>query len=498
MCFIRQSLLLLLLVKTLDKYILKSFIVPFLATFLIILFVLVMQAVWLAFDDLAGKGIGLSFIMRFLWYTALIVSPQALPIGILLSSIMTLGSLSENYEFAAAKSAGVSLQRMVRPLVFLAIFISGINFLFLNYVYPYAILKQINLKLNIKKKQPALALVPGSFNTEIPDYQIKFDEKFGENENMLRNVLIYDLSDKKGNNKVITAETGELPNEEGSRYMTLILRDGHFFEHHMKKGATKKEKEKMPASYASFDEYTINIDISSFSDGDDLEKLKYQKNYNMLSLKQLKDTLPTLKVNYDSYVKSRAKNIHNTIDGKLLFKHHDSVFVQRDSLSLDILENFKLKHQKSIAKNAMNKVDRSINGINSKKDTFKRKRKVLNLYDIEFYNRVAFSLSALLLFFVGAPLGSIIRKGGMGLPMILAIGVYVLYFFTNTFGRNMAEESSISAIVGSWLAFGIMFPLAIFLTARATQDKGLLDINSFLKKISNFFKNIFSKKEKKA
>jgi len=496
LCFIAQSLLLLPLVKTLDKYILKSFLVPFLATFLIILFVLVMQAVWLAFDDLAGKGIGLSFIMKFLWYTALIVSPQALPIGILLSSIMTLGSLSENYEFAATKSAGVSLQRMVRPLVFLAIFISGINFLFLNYVYPYAILKQINLKVNIKKKQPALALIPGSFNTEIPNYQIKFDEKFGEEENMLRNVLIYDLSSKKGNTKIITAKTGELPNKEGSKYMTLILKDGHFFEHHIKKGASKKDKEKMPASYASFDEYTINIDISSFSDDDDLEREKYKKNYNMLSLKQLKDTLPTLKVNYDEYVKSRAKNIQTTTDAKKLYQHSDSIFKQKDSLSFNILENFKLKNQKSIAKNAMNKVDRTINNMNSKKNAFKTKRKILNLYDIEFYNRVAFSLSALLLFFIGAPLGSIIRKGGMGLPMILAIAIYVLYFFTNTFGRNMAEESSISAIGGSWLAVGIMTPLAILLTVRATQDKGLFDISSFFKKIFNPIIKIFSKKEK--
>ncbi len=482
-------------VKTLDKYILKSFLIPFLATFFIIMFVLVMQAVWLAFDDLAGKGISLIFILKFLWYTALIVSPQALPIGILLSSIMTLGSLSENYEFPAIKSAGVSLPRMVRPLVILALLISAVNFLFLNYVYPYAILKQINLKVNIRKKQPSLALIPGSFNTEIPDYQIKFDEKYGEEENFLRNVLIYDLSAKKGNNKIISAKTGEIPNNEGSRYMTLILRDGYYFEHHIKKGAKRKQKAKMPASYASFDEYTINIDMSSFAN-DDLDDLKYTKNYNMLSLKQLKDTLPTLKVNYDEYIKSRVKNIHVNVDADKLYKYPDSILKEYDTLSLSFLENFELKKQKTITINAANKVERSINNLKSKKDTFKRKRKVLNLYDIEFYNRVAFSLSAILLFFVGAPLGSIIRKGGMGLPMILAIGIYVLYFFGNTFGRNLAEESSVSAVVGSWISVLIMFPLALILTIRATQDKGLFDINSFFKKIVTHIKHIFSKKEK--
>jgi len=465
------------------------------ATFLIILFVLVMQAVWMAFDDLAGKGIDFIFILKFLWYTSLIVAPQALPIGILLSSIMTLGSLSEKYEFAAAKSAGISLQRIVRPLVFLALFVSIINFLFLNYAYPYAMLKQLNLKVNIKKKQPSLALIPGSFNTEIPNYQIKFDEKYGEEQNLLKNVLIYDLSDKQENNKVISAKYGELPNEEGSRYMTLILKDGHFFEHHYKKGAKKSEKERMPASYATFDEYTINIDMSSFSDGD-LNDVKYTRNYNMLSLKQLKDTLPTLKLNYDGYVDSRVKDLENFVQAKKLYEYPNPTIDKKDTLSLTILDNFKLKEQKNITKNALSKVERSIKTMDSKKSTFKRKRKVLNLYDIEFYNRVAFSLASLLLFFIGAPLGSIIRKGGMGLPMILAISIYVLYFFSNTFGRNLAEESTVSAILGSWIAIIIMTPLAITLTVRATKDKGLFDITSIYKKPINFIKNTFFKKEK--
>ncbi|AZJ31182.1 MULTISPECIES: LptF/LptG family permease [Tenacibaculum] len=479
--------------KTLDRYILKSFLVPFLATFFIILFVLVMQVLWLAFDNFAGKGISAGIILKFLWYTTLIVTPQALPIGVLLSSIMTLGSLSENYEFAAAKSAGVSLQRMVRPIVFLAIFLSSINFLFLNYVYPYAMLKQLNMKVNIKKKQPAIALVAGSFNTEIPNFQIKFKEKYGKDDNLLKEVMIYDLSSKKGNNKIITAERGEILSEEGSRYMTLVLKNGHYFEHHLKNGASYKEREKMPASYATFKEYTINIDISSFND-DGLEDEKYKTNYNMLSLAQLKDTLPTMKQNYDAFVSSRAKNLFLSIDVEDLYQHPDSLI--NKNLSLDILENFELKEKQNILSVATSKLERTINNNKSNKDILKNKRKYLNLYDIEFFNRMAFSLSCLLLFFIGAPLGSIIRKGGMGLPMILAIAIYVLYFFSNTFGRNLAEESSLTAITGSWLSVFLMLPLAIILTVRATKDKGLFDINSFFAPIRNFVKNLFSKKRK--
>nr|WP_198914024.1 LptF/LptG family permease [Tenacibaculum finnmarkense] len=480
-------------VKTLDKYILKSFLKPFFATFLIILFVLVMQVLWLAFDSFAGKGISIGIILKFLWYTTLLVTPQALPIGVLLSSIMTLGTLSENYEFAAAKSAGISLPRMVRSLVFLTLFLSALNFVFLNNVYPYAMLKQLNMRVNIKKKQPSIALVAGSFNTELPNFQIKFKKKYGEKDNLLEEVMIYDLSAKKGNNKIITAKKGKIISEDGSRYMTLILENGYYFEHHIRNGSPLKERQKMPASYANFDQYTINIDISSLS-GDNLEEERYKTQYNMLSLSQLKDTIPTLKKNYDAFINSRAKNLFSGIKVEDLHTYPDSLINKK--LSKNTLDNFNLIEKENILNTASSKIDRSINNNNSNKETLKRKRKYLNLYDIEFYNRVAFSLSCLLLFFIGAPLGSIIRKGGMGLPMILAIAIYVLYFFTNTFGRNLAEESSITALTGSWLSILLMLPLAIILTIRATKDKGLFDFKSFISPVSNLFKNLFSKKEK--
>lgn len=491
LCFYDISLVPLQVVKTIDKYILKSFLKPFLATFFIILFVLVMQILWHAFDKFAGKGIGIVFILKFLWYTTLLVTPQAIPIGVLLSSIMTLGNLSEKYEFAAAKSAGISLQRMIKPLAILTIFLSGINFLFYNYVYPYAALKQINLSMNARKKQPALALVPGSFNTEIPNYHIKFDEKYGEKENLLKNVIIYDLSTRSGNNKIITAKKGILDTKKGSRYMTLILQDGRFFEHHVNHSTPYKKKQRMPASHANFDEYTINIDISSFSD-DDLDRMKYTRNYNMLSLAQLKDTMPDLKQGFDDYLNSRARNLYVDISGKSLCK--DSTTLAMKNLSSNFITNFDLHKKGKVLDDAVRKVDRTIDNFRINKELFKRKRKIVNLYDIEYYNRIALSLSCLLLFFVGAPLGSIIRKGGMGLPMILAILIYVTYHFSNTFGKNMAEESSITAVTGSWLAVFLMGPLAIILTRRATQDKGIINFSGILTPIGNFFKKLIKKR----
>ncbi|WP_397446722.1 LptF/LptG family permease [Polaribacter sp. R77954] len=479
--------------KILDKYILKSFLVPFVATFLIVLFVLVMQLLWQAFENIAGKGVSLIFILKFVYYSTLMIIPQALPIGVLLSSIMALGNLGENYEFAAAKSAGISLQRLVRPLGILAIGLSLINFLFLNNIFPYANLKQRNLYSNIKKKKPAMALVAGSFNSDIPGYQIKFDEKYGENENLLKNVLIYDLKAKRGNQKVITADSGKIVSDEGSRYMTLVLYNGNYYEEHVKSAKTAIKRKKMAASSATFKEYEFNIDVGDLLNDGALDSINSKNSPMMFTLKQIKDTIPKLKTNYDEVLSLRAKNIYISAQAKELYQYTDSL--KKKNLDSITINNFELQDQITILNSAVTKLSRMVSTLKTNKTSIKYKRKVLNFYDTEYYNRIAFSLSCVILFFIGAPLGSIIRKGGFGLPMILAIAVYVTYFFTNTFGKNLAEESSISSFLGSWISAIIMIPIAILLTRRATKDKGIFNIDSFLLPVTNFFKKIVPKKK---
>jgi lipopolysaccharide export system permease protein len=480
--------------KILDKYILKTFLVPFLATFLIVLFVLVMQLLWQTFENIAGKGISLSFILKFLYYTSLSIVPQALPIAVLLSSIMALGSLGENYEFAAAKSAGVSLQRLVRPLMFLTLILSGVNFLFLNNIFPYAILKQQNLYYNIKKKKPALALIPGSFNSDLPNYQIKFDEKYGEEKNLLKNVLIYDLSSRKGNQKVITAERGKIISEEGSRYMTFILYDGFYYEDHTKTTRSRAKKEKMPASQATFKEYEFNIDISDIVGDGALDEERFKNNFKMLRINQLNDTIPILKIDYDDILKSRSKSISSISQAKLLYKYNDSLKAKNID-TLGTLENFNLKEKISILNGAKTKINSALTNVKNNSKSIKWKRKTLNFFDSEYYGRIALSFSCLILFFIGAPLGSIIRKGGFGLPMILAIAIYVTYFFGNTMGKNLAEESSIPSLLGSWLSAMVMIPFGIFLTRRATKDKGLFNIDNILVPLKKLFQKFTLKKE---
>jgi len=476
-------------VKILNKYILKSFLVPFLATFFIILFVLVMQMLWLQFDKIAGKGIGLGHIFKFLGYLAQMQVPLALPIAILLSSIMALGTLSENYEFAAIKSAGISLQRFIRPLVILMIVLSGLNFLFLNYAFPRAAFKFKNMLVDMQKTQPALALIPGTFNTEIPGYSIKFAEKYGKDNNLLKDVHIYyDLNKGKANTKVITANNGEITTEEGSKYMTLVLKDGYHYDELTEKKKSYNQQQNMPATKAHFEEYIVNIDVSELSN---IDAKDYKEDREMLSLKQLDYYTDSLKTPYDEFITTKAKNLIDRAAIKVMNK--DST--DYSNLNENILENYKIKEKIIVLDNAIDLSKRSLDNISGFRKVLKSKQKFLNVYNTEFHRRLAISLACVVLFFIGAPLGSIIRKGGFGFPMIMAIIVFVIYFFISTLGRKMAESSAITAAFGGWLSTIVLLPLGLLLMRRATKDKGIFNIDVFLQPITNFFKKIFKIKE---
>jgi len=472
--------------KILNKYILKSFLVPFLATFFIILFVLIMQTLWMQFDKIAGKGISIVIIFKFLGYIALMVAPTALPIAILLSSIMALGNLSENYEFAAIKSAGISLQRFIRPLIILMFLLSGLNFLFLNYIFPYASLKSKNLIYNMKIKEPGLALVSGTFNTEIPNYSIKFDEKYGENENLLKNVLIYKLGNNNVNNVDITAKKGEILSEEGSRYLTLILYDGYYYEGDLGKRKTLEKRKRVPFTKAHFDEYKVNIDISSIGNFDP-DDVKIKTGKEMLSLNQLAFYTDSLSTPYRDYVENRSLRMYRTLRGNTLFKDT----VSDTKLTMNILDNFSDKSKFKIIENAYALAKGNVEDIKRFKKTLTGKQKIINAYNAEYHKRIAFSLACLVLFFIGTPLGSIIRKGGFGLPMILAIVIFVVYFFISILGKNMAESGTVSPIIGGWLATAVLLPFGILLMVRATKEKGIINIGAFIQPITNAMNKIF-------
>lgn len=415
--------------------------------------------------------------------------PLALPIGILLSSIMALGSLSENYEFAAVKSAGVSLQRFIRPLILLMILLSGLNFLFLNYAFPRAAFKFKNMLLDMQKTQPALALVPGTFNTEIPGYSIKFAEKYGKDDSQLRDVHIYyDLDKGRVNSKVIKAKNGEITTEEGSKYMTLVLHDGYHYEELAEERKSYKDQLNMPSTKSSFEEYTVNIDISELSN---INTRDYKEDREMLSLKQLDYYTDSLTVPYDEYIISKA----NSFIVRAGVKNMNKDSTDFSGVNQDILENYDSIKRIAALSSAINLSKNSTDDIKGFKNILKGKQRFLNVYNTEFHRRLAFSFACLVLFFIGAPLGSIIRKGGFGFPMILAITIFVIYFFISTLGKNMAHSSTLTPVLGGWLSTIVLLPLGLLLMKRATKDKGVFNVDLFLMPITNFFKKLFKIKD---
>jgi lipopolysaccharide export system permease protein len=338
----------------------------------------------------------------------------------------------------------------------------------------------------MKMKEPGLALVAGTFNTEIPNYSILFSEKYGEDENLLKKVLIYELKSNNVNNKVITAEKGKIISEEGSRYLTLVLENGYYYEDIISRRNNLEQRKRVPFTHAHFDEYKVNIDVSTIGNFDP-DDVKYKSGKEMLSLKQLDFYIDSLKTPYQDFVNNRANRLYKLLKGNKLY--NDTI--PNSKLNQDIIENFNKKNQKQVVDNAHIFMMGNLDNIKSFKGTLKDRQKVINGYDTEFHKRIAFSLACLVLFFIGTPLGSIIRKGGFGLPMIMAIIIFVIYFFISTLGKNMAESNTISPIIGGWLATIVLLPFGLLLMLRATNDKGIFNIDAFLQPITNFINKIF-------
>jgi lipopolysaccharide export system permease protein len=251
----------------------------------------------------------------------------------------------------------------------------------------------------------------------------------------------------------------------------------------------------MPASQATFKEYEFNIDISDLVGDGELDEERFKNSFKMLKLEQLSDTIPILKTSYNDLLASRAKSISDISNASQLYRYPDSLRNKQTDTS-SVLSNFDLEDKISILYSAKAKMNSALANVKNNLKSVKWQRKTLNFFDSEYYGRIALSFSCLILFFIGAPLGSIIRKGGFGLPMILAIAIYVTYFFGNTMGKNLAEESSISSLLGSWVSAMVMIPFGLFLTRRATKDKGLFNIDVIMLPIKNLFIKFKFKKDK--
>lgn len=478
--------------KILDRYILTSFLSTFATVFVILFFIFILQGIWLFIADLAGKDLDTFLIIKFLTFYSPKVVPLVLPLSVLLASIMTFGNFAENYEFAAMKSSGISLRRAMHSLAVFILGLSFVAFLFANNIIPQAEYKFINLRKSIVQQKPSMAIAEGQFST-VGSYTIKVADKYGDNDNLLTDVTIHKLSNLGvGTNVVIKAKRGELVSTENSNFLQLILFDGNYYEDVPVKNYA--EKNKVPFAKSAFKKYIINFDLAPLQKTD-MDADQIANTNNMLNINELRYTLDSLENNHKkdivSYTENMKQRYVSLYSKPINNKIKDTATKQKTTNKSDIndlmslLQPHQINGVYDIAKSNVSNIKFSIEG---SKFELEGKIKNINNHWLALYDKFVIAYACLLMFFIGAPIGAIIRKGGLGLPIVFAMIVFIVYHFINVFGKKLAQEDAITPFLGAWMSSILLSPVAILLTYRATNDIGLVNMDVILQPIFKLFK----------
>lgn len=478
--------------KILDKYVLKTFVITFTTVFVILFFIFILQTVWLFIAELAGKDLDVVLIIKFLMFSMPRIIPLVLPLSILLASIMTFGNLAENYEFAAMKSAGISLQRAMRSLIAFILLLSIVAFFFANNVIPFAEYKFINFRKNIAQVKPAMAIAEGQFS-DIGDYNIKVNKKSGDKGNILTGVTIHKKSSvDDGSKTVIKAKNGKLVSSEQSSILQLVLNDGYYYEDLIPK--KYEDRIKMPFAKSAFKKYTLNIDLSQLNKVD-VDENNIANTNTMLTIDELSYTLDSLNKNLKTEIVSYSENINlrtGIISNAIT---SDTAEEKKKQIPAKILSIYTSKQKLEILKTANSNTVSTGYSIDATKVNLENKQKNINNHQLAFFDKFVIAYACFMMFFIGAPLGAIIRKGGLGLPIIFAVLIFISFHFINTFGKKIAQENGLSPFMGAWMSSLILTPFAVLLTYRATNDIGLINMDVILSPFQKLFQKLFPSKK---
>ncbi len=446
-----------------------------------------MQFLWKYIDDLVGKGLGWFVITKLMLYFSATMVPLALPMAILLSSLMTFGNLSEHFELAACKASGISLQRFMRPLIILTCGICILAFYFSNNILPIANLKMNALLYDVRQQKPALMIKEGIFYNGIDGYSIKVGKKESDGQT-LRDIMIYDHTDGEGNTKLIMAQKGTMVMSDDERYLVLDLFSGTSYE---EQAGERNKIDKHPFTRSEFEEQTMRFDLSTFKMTRTNEQL-FKDNYQMLNLKQLSVSADSI----SKRIEERRTNFVIYFNGAIVppldsTDKHSALklpFAQND-----FIQNFPVNERKEILSSALYAARNARNVAADAAGEIKGRSKTLARHMIEWHRKFTLSIACLVLFFIGAPLGAIIRKGGLGLPVIISVLFFVTYHVVSITGEKMVREVTLPAYKGMWISTIFLLPVGIFLTYKAATDSGLFDRDSYIR----FFKNLPGIRKKK-
>ncbi|WP_026903693.1 LptF/LptG family permease [Pedobacter glucosidilyticus] len=476
--------------KKVHLLIIKAFIRPFIVTFFIVMFVLLMLFLFKYIDDLIGKGFEWYVILQLLMYAAATNVAMALPLAVLLSSIMTFGNLGENYELVAIKSAGISLQKAMAPLVAMVVGLSIAAFLFSDFMLPVANLKMGSLLYDVRNQKAAFLIEEGVFNNSIPGYSIRVKQKLQtDSGDVLKDIVIYDQSKGTGNTNVLMANEGEMYKTEDKKFLILKLKDGVRYEESNGKGYDPRER----LTRFNFKETEQRFDLSSFNFKREDENL-FKNNFQMMNLKELDSAEKDTRVRYDSIRTLGAKSLESYY--KIYYgtaKYGSAVGKTGLNFKKDgVLAGLDSAQHAAAVTAALDNVRYAKDGLETHTFQAEEFMKTIRRYLVEYNRKFTLSVSCLVLFFIGAPLGAIIRKGGLGLPVVVSVIFFLVYHVISTVGEKSVKEGSLSPVMGMWIAIFVLTPLGLFLTYKATVDSALFDTDSY----KNFFKKLLKRKEK--
>ncbi|MDQ3110219.1 MAG: LptF/LptG family permease [Bacteroidota bacterium] len=475
--------------KTLQKFIFKSYLPPFALTFVISVFILFMQFLWKWIDELVGKGLEWTIIVELFSFAALQMIPLALPMAVLLSSLMAFGNMAEHYELAALKSAGISLVRIMRPLILFTVFITAGAFLFSNYVLPYINLKAMSTLYDIHQQKPALNIKEGVFNSLVDGYSIRID-KIEEDGQVLKGIMIYDHSAQAGNVLLTVAEYGKMSTTTDNSFLVMELKNGETYQ---EMWSAENASVTKPFVRIKFKEQIARIDLSGLKMVRTNAEL-FKENDKMLTGGQLLSYIDTMKqsVRDDKsrfYVALSSAYLPRT---KLYWKSLDTV--KAKTKTGDFLQELSAAEKSKAYELAMNNARNCKANVDSKLNEIDAEEKSIIRFKIEYWRKWSLSFACLIMFFIGAPLGALIRKGGLGLPVVISIICFLLFWVMSIVGEKLAKEGTIPAEFGMWFGCLTFLPLGIWLTKKATADSGMFDSGG----IFNRIKNLFRRKNKNA
>ncbi len=474
---------------------LRSYLGPFLFTFFIALFILLLQFLWKWVDEFVGKGLEWDVLTRLLFYASTTFVPMALPLAILLSSIMTFGNLGEHYELVAIKASGISLRKAMKPLVILSIFISIGAFLFSNYVLPITNLKFGALLYDVRQKKMTFNLSEGIFYYGLENYVIRVDKK-DKDDKTIYGVLIYNHKSHMGNTEVVSAKKGIMELTPDQKKIVFTLFDGYNY-----KEVTNQRGYRLtrPFEFMKFKKQVLVFDLSAFQLNQTNEDL-FKNHYTMLNIRQLNYSIDSL----SKQLSRREKNFQTSIVKRLRIaglednKKEKSKDTTATKVKTDILKMFPDSVLSKAVKEAhpvlaeytmhdkLKVIGEALREARSIKESVvnygkehKNRKQFITKHEVIWHQKFKLSIACLLFFFVGAPLGAIIRKGGLGMPVVMSVFIFVIYHVISMTAEKAVKTGEMNVVAGIWLSTAIILPVGLFLTWKATTDAPLLDSESW-------------------